>query len=119
VAATIIGNNQETEIQKRDIVLYPYEGGVQRISEIHPSYIPLHYVLMFPRGEDGWHPKIPIYNNESLNIDDENISEDNDEDEANESSKYISAMNYFAYRLQVGRSEEALTLHLYGRLFQQ
>src|SRR5271156_6461109 len=58
---------------------------------------------MFPRGEDGWHPNIPIHNN----------------NEANATSKYITAMNYFAYRLQIGRPNEATTLHYFGRLFQQ
>ena len=66
---------------------------------------------MFPRGEDGWHPNIPIQNKE--------ISEISDNDEANISSKCISTMNYFAYWLQIGRSNEAITLHYYGRLFQQ
>src|SRR5436190_19683845 len=106
----MIGDGQETENQNRDIILQLHEGGIQRISEIHRAYTPLHYVLMFPRGEDGWHPNIPICNEE--------ISEIN-EDEENISSKYITAMNYFAYRLQVGRSDEAVTLHYYGRLFQQ
>src|ERR1700722_11224500 len=65
---------------------------------------------MFPRGEDEWHPNIPIQNEE--------ISEINN-NEANISNKYITAMNYFAYRLQIGRPNEAITLHYYGRLFQQ
>ena len=45
---------------------------------------------MFPRGEDGWHPNIPIYNE---------VSEINNEDETNILSKCITAMNYFSYRL--------------------
>ena len=102
----MIGDGQETEYQKRDIVLRPHEGGIQRISEIHCAYAPLHYVLMFPRGEDGWHPNIPIQNKE--------ISEISDNDEANISSKCVTAMNYFAYRLQIGRPNEAITLHYYG-----
>ena len=44
---------------------------------------------MFPKDEDGWHPNIPIHN--------KNISEINDENEANISNKYITAMNYFTY----------------------
>jgi hypothetical protein len=111
VAAIMIGDGQEIECQNRDIILRPHEGGIQRISEIHCAYTPLHYVLMFPRGEDGWHPNIPIYN--------ENISEISDENETNISNKCVTAMNYFAYRLQVGRSNEPITLHYYGRLFQQ
>ena len=127
VAAIMIGDGQETENQNRDIILQPHEGGIQRISEIHRAYTPLHYVLMFPRGEDRWYPNIPIYNELMLprgewhpNIPhNDEILEINDEDEANISSKCISAMNYFAYRLQVGRPNESVTLHYYGRLFQQ
>ena len=26
----------------------------------YPSYDPLHYVLLFPRGDDGWHANIPL-----------------------------------------------------------
>ncbi|UZO29015.1 uncharacterized protein OCT59_022512 [Rhizophagus irregularis] len=72
-------------------------------------------------GEDGWHPKIPIYNkNDNISIHDNNnevleIYSDNDETD----EKYVTAMNYFAYRLQIGRSNEATTLHYFGRLFQQ
>src|SRR6266498_5383040 len=121
VAAIMVGDGQEMEHQKRDIVLQPYEGDIQRISEIHCAYAPLHYVLMFPRGEDGWHPNIPIRNNED-NIstrNNEGVLEINDNDEANATSKYVTAMNYFAYRLQIGHPNEAITLHYYGRLFQQ
>ena len=125
VAAIMIGDGQETENQNRDIILQPHEGGIQRISEIHRAYTPLHYVLMFPRGEDGWHPNISIHN-DLMKGEDEwhpNIPHNDevfdDEGEANISNKCISAMNYFAYRLQVGRPNEPVTLHYYGRLFQQ
>ena len=30
-----------------------------RISQLHPAYSSLHYVLLFPHGEDGWHPAVP------------------------------------------------------------
>ena len=125
VAAIMIGDGQETENQNRDIILQPHEGSIQRISEIHRAYTPLHYVLMFPRGEDGWHPNISIHNDLMRGEDGwhPNIPHNDevfdDEGEANILSKCISAMNYFAYRLQVGRPNEPVTLHYYGRLFQQ
>ena len=120
VAAIMIDDGQEIETQNRNIILRPYEGGVQRISEIHRSYTALHYVLMFPRSEDGWHPNIPIRNNESIYVNDEEISGISSEDKANTiNKKCVTAMNYFAYRLQIGRPGETLALHLYGRLFQQ
>src|SRR6266498_1465799 len=75
---------------------------------------------MFPRSEDGWHPNIPIRNNESIYVNDEEISGISGEDEANAiNKKCVTAMNYFAYRLQIGHPGETLALHLYGRLFQQ
>ena len=43
-----------------DIILRLKGGGLQRISHLHPSYSSsLHYVVLFLRGEDGWHPDIP------------------------------------------------------------
>ncbi len=32
----------------------------QRISKLHVGYMALHYLLLFPYGEDGWHPNIPL-----------------------------------------------------------
>ncbi|CAB5217443.1 unnamed protein product [Rhizophagus irregularis] len=95
VAAIMIGNGQEIEHQNRDIVLQPHEGNIKRISELHCAYTPLYYVLMFPR-------VLEIYS-------------DNDETD----EKYVTAMNYFAYRLQIGRSNEATTYIILVRLFQQ
>jgi len=60
-----VGDGQETEPTERNIVLQLHEGGLQQIPEIHPAYAPLYYVLKFPRGEDGWHPFIPLCNNNS------------------------------------------------------
>src|SRR5947207_10440766 len=60
VAVIMIGNGQGTENQNCDIILQSHKGGIQRISEIHRAYISLYYVLMFPKGKDGWHSNIPI-----------------------------------------------------------
>ncbi|PKY59698.1 hypothetical protein RhiirA4_482672 [Rhizophagus irregularis] len=64
-----------------------------------------------------WHPNIPKHDDKSIHIHDENMSEASGEDEEND--KCITAMNYIAYRLQVSHPGKALTLHWYGRLFQQ
>ena len=37
-----------------DVILHERGGGVKRINPVHRSYDPLHYVLMFPRGDDGF-----------------------------------------------------------------
>jgi hypothetical protein len=33
-----------------------------RIDAIYPSYMPLHYVLMFPHGDRGWNPRMSLRN---------------------------------------------------------
>ncbi|KAH9611760.1 hypothetical protein KSS87_009024 [Heliosperma pusillum] len=50
-----IGPNME----KRDIIVQKECGRLQRISELHPLYIPLQYPLLFPFGEDGFRLDIP------------------------------------------------------------
>ncbi|KAF6169824.1 hypothetical protein GIB67_034216, partial [Kingdonia uniflora] len=54
IVVIIPGNGQEAPSTK-DIVVY-LRGGheLMRISECHPSYLPMHYVLLFPHGEMGW-----------------------------------------------------------------
>ena len=37
-----------------DVVIQCRDGGLQQINTVHRSYDPLHYVLLFPEGTDGW-----------------------------------------------------------------
>ena len=60
VAAIMIGDGNDINPTNRDICLRLHDGSLQRISETHPSYDPLHYVLLFPRGDDGWYINIPL-----------------------------------------------------------
>ncbi|PKY59706.1 hypothetical protein RhiirA4_482684 [Rhizophagus irregularis] len=61
VAVIMVGDGYEVEPSNRDIVLNLCDGTLQRISELHPSYDPLQYVLLFPNGDDdGWHLDIPL-----------------------------------------------------------
>jgi len=60
IAAVVPGTGEEFS-NSRDIILYRKEGALKRISEIHPFYPSLHYVLLFPHGQMGWHPNIPYY----------------------------------------------------------
>ncbi|CAH1440172.1 unnamed protein product [Lactuca virosa] len=53
VAALIVGDICES-IEKRYIVVETKTGFLQRISELHPSYLPLQYPLLFPYGDDGY-----------------------------------------------------------------
>jgi len=59
VAALMVGDGYEA-IDKRDVVIAQQTGPCQRISELHVGYMALHYPLLFPYGEDGWHPNIPL-----------------------------------------------------------
>jgi len=34
-------------------------GGLWRISDLHPTYDPLHFVLFHPHGEHDWQPNMP------------------------------------------------------------
>ncbi|KIM72490.1 hypothetical protein PILCRDRAFT_16071 [Piloderma croceum F 1598] len=58
VAAIIPGTGEENVDHNRDIVLRYKHGGIRPISHLHPLYHPLHYVLLFPMGDQGWHRRI-------------------------------------------------------------
>ena len=72
------------------------EGGIKKISELHPSYDPLHYVLLFPRGDDGWHADIPIIRSGIR--------------------KRVSQMQFYSYRLQIRNGD---WIQSASRLYQQ
>jgi len=47
-------------VDNRNVVLRARGGQLKQISQNSLSYTALHYVLLFPKGENGWHPRIPI-----------------------------------------------------------
>ena len=96
VAALMIGDGYDIEPLNRNILLSRCEGDLQRISELHPSYDPLHYVLLFPRGDDGWH--------ENISLTRSNVR------------KRVTQLQYYSYRLQIRDGD---WIQSAGRLFQQ
>ena len=50
----------------RDIVLHYKDGGLKHISELHRSYDPMQYPLLFPDGNDGWHVNLKLRNGRKL-----------------------------------------------------
>ncbi|EAU91301.2 hypothetical protein CC1G_13042 [Coprinopsis cinerea okayama7 len=50
--------------QPHDIVLRLHHGPLQQISDLHPSYLPLQYPLLYPQGENGWHPDLKLVETE-------------------------------------------------------
>ncbi|CAG8670847.1 2623_t:CDS:2, partial [Acaulospora morrowiae] len=115
IAILMVGDGQEFEPSNRDIVLRIQGGGLQRISQTHQFYSPLHYVLLFPRGEPGWHSNIPICNTTQVNSNDTENEDLQDEDTK---LRRVTMMQYYSYHLQI-RQLESFVLHRSGRLFQQ
>ena len=58
VAALVPEQSAEERCAAREIIVCGRGGHLKRISEMDPSYDPLHYVLLFPYGELGWHPAL-------------------------------------------------------------
>ena len=47
-----------SSLRPQDIQIYFKDGGVQRINPLNASYDALHYTLLFPYGDNSWHPKM-------------------------------------------------------------
>ena len=102
VAAIIPGDGSEERSNHRDIVVHLSGGGFRRISHLHPSYSSLHYVLLFPYGEDGWHMDIPAQRGP----------------QGQQRSPKVSERAYYAHRIHV-RPGIQPALFWGGKLFQQ
>ncbi|XP_041449946.1 uncharacterized protein LOC121404477 [Drosophila obscura] len=99
VAILIVGENLETH----DIVLTRRNTGqLQRIYETHRSYDALQYPPMFWQGDDGYNFNIKMIN--PLN--------------GEETTKKVSSMNYYAYRLMIRENSDNYLLR-FRRLLQQ
>jgi hypothetical protein len=59
VSALMVGGDVD-EIDACDIVMHSTNGYFQRVSPLHSAYAPLHYVLIFLDGCNGWHDGIPL-----------------------------------------------------------
>jgi hypothetical protein len=76
-------------------------GGIKTINATHAGYMPLHYVLLFPRGELGWHWSLEL----------------EDSDGARQKTR-MPQRAFYRYRLHV-RANETTLLFQCQRLFQQ
>ncbi|XP_035840228.1 uncharacterized protein LOC118487462 [Helianthus annuus] len=102
VAALVIGDFTQA-VENRDIVVKTKSGRLERISELHPSYLSLQYPLLFPYGEDMY--RVGILHR-GLNLD-------------TKSKRPMCTMReFFAYRLQ-DRVDNFSVIHNAKRLFQQ
>jgi len=96
VAALMVGDGSEV-VDRCDIVLAQQAGPFQRISELHVGYMALHYPLLFPYGEDGWHPNIPL---DGVLADVDLDEEHAEESELQRKHYNVTMVKFYGYRLQ-------------------
>ncbi|XP_028768731.1 uncharacterized protein LOC114726322 [Neltuma alba] len=102
VTALIVGDI-DMNFSRRDVIIHELSGSPQHISELHASYLPLQYPILFPRGEDGYRDDV-AHREETLSV--------------TKKKKMLSMREYFAYRLMFRVNEISSILHA-GKLFQQ
>jgi hypothetical protein len=110
IAVIIPGDGSEEVSDKRDIILRLQGGRLERISQLSHAYSTLHYVLLFPSGEEGWHIDIPL-----------NVNQ-----QGNRRAKKVTQLLYYAYRIHLRPARmdhnnrmEHNNIFRGGRLFQQ
>lgn len=102
VAALIVGDIDPT-MGSRDILVETNSGGLKRINELNPAYLPLQYPILFPYGEDDYREDIQfngVRNNQRGG------------------RVRVSQREFFAYRIH-GRFNDLSTILYARRLFQQ
>ncbi|XP_022023701.1 uncharacterized protein LOC110923956 [Helianthus annuus] len=102
VAAIVVGDIDKL-FDKRDIIGETQTGHLKRISELHPSYLPLQYPLIFPTAEDGYRTGLK-----------HGMLQDN----AEGSRTDVTMREFFAYKIQDRDVVFSLLLNA-RRLFQQ
>ncbi|CAI5722376.1 unnamed protein product [Peronospora effusa] len=119
IGAIMVGDGHDGSISDRDIIIKRRnDGGMQRISALHSAYTPLHYVLLFPDGRQGWTSTMPLRgfayregDGQSLYVNDEVAVR------GRGGSSRISQMQYYSYMLHPRASGQHLFLA--GRLLQR
>ncbi|KAI9257954.1 hypothetical protein BDA99DRAFT_108653 [Phascolomyces articulosus] len=99
VAAMVVESMIDGSTTPHDIVINGRTSGIREISSLRPSYMLLHYVLMFPFGENGWFNGMRC------------VSTDNQ-------SSNVILLDFCAYMLMI-RGDDNIFHHHFGRLFQQ
>ncbi|XP_076912066.1 uncharacterized protein LOC143570267 [Bidens hawaiensis] len=102
VASLIVGDI-DSSFEPRNIIVKTKEGFLQRISELHPSYLPLQYPIIFIYGDDGYRLDIPHRNVSTSNTSKRNT---------------CTMREFFCYIIQDRLDRFSLILYS-RRLFQQ
>jgi hypothetical protein len=96
VATLMVGDGSQA-VDRREVVLAQQAGPFQRISELHVGYVALHYPLLFPYGEDGWHPNIPLKGVVGdVDLDDDHA----EESELQRKDCNVTMAQFYGYRFQ-------------------
>ena len=104
--AVVIPGMGEGMSNSRDIILYHRQGEHhQRISDLHPFYPALHYVLLFPKGQMGWNHQIFYYVPATAGPREQQPGDD-----------HISMWEFLAYRFHPC-TNESNRIFLSGKLF--
>ncbi|CAN1242019.1 ATP-dependent DNA helicase PIF1 [Linum perenne] len=88
--AGLIPGDFEPNRDERDIIVNNRTTGLTRITSLNPLFDSLHFPLLFPHGNDGFHQRIrynPLY------VD------------PNQKRKYVTQKEYYCFRLQYRRDE--------------
>ena len=101
VAGLIIGDFSEANYQ-RDVIVEHRTNGLQRITDLHPSFMSMTYPLIHPYGEDGYRIDIPL----------------RDLNQTPFKRQKLTMRQHYCFRLQQ-RLNEGHTLLRAGRLLQQ
>jgi hypothetical protein len=81
------------------------------MSDLHPLYSCLHYVLLFPTGQMGWHPRIPYAAVEDPQQAQNGYGE-------GDRRKRVTQSEYFRYHLHPCQNESN-HIFMAGKLFQE
>ena len=98
----------------QDIIIHLRGRHKERISDCHPFYPALRYVLLFSKGELGWQPNIPCVEIENIN----EAVHDEDSDDNERKQKCVSMAQFYRYQLHI-RSVGSQHLFMAGSLFQE
>lgn len=101
VAGLIVGDLSEDNFE-RDIIVEHRTNGLQRITDLHPSFMSMTYPLIHPYGEDGYRENIQLQNMTGSST----------------KRQFVTMRQYYCFRLQQ-RVHEGYTLLHSGRLLQQ
>ena len=110
--AVILPGDGDQPTAARDIILNRRGGPLQEISDMHPLYPSLHYVLLFPTGQLGWHPHIPH------NLVVGNGNPDQGRVDHTHRREKVTQAEYFRYCL-FPRLNESNHIFMSGKLFQE